>query len=211
MALRYRQRLDVVHKWVYEKLCKGRSMKTPGQNEYDVVWTEPRCFLCNLPASARGVPFNIAPGLLLLVGGGLAAGDTSKYLDNRNGISRPEDVGAALQLQIVHVMYEPGERTGIRKEDGRADPKEALVINEEADEGMLKLIDWMEDTMSALIGAESIPGTDLIVKKDTVGFEPFKENGGLADRRPFYLGHVVVEFAALTHGDDNELISKLLE
>lgn len=210
MPMRYRQRLEKLRDWVLKTCCEGRSMKTPGKTEYDVAWREPRCFLGNFPASAQGELFNVAPCILILPAGGLAEGDTSQYLDSRSGISRPKDMGATLQVQIVHVSYDPGERTGIRKDDGRADPKQALIINEDADEGMLALIDWMDDTMAALVGAKSITGSDLTIKEDTVGFEPFKENGALADRRPYYLGHVTVEFASVTHRTNNEEIEALL-
>lgn len=210
MPMRYRQRLEKVRDWARKKLCTGRQMKTPGKNDYDIVWAEPRCFLCTYPTAVKEDLINVAPGLLLLAGGGYGASDTSEYLDNRSGIDRSKDMGATLSMQFVHVIYDPGERTGIRKEDGRADPKQALIIDENADNGALTVIDWMDDTMAALIGAKSIPGTDLIVNEKTVRFNPLTENGAIADRRPFYLGIVTVDFNSVTRGDNNNEIEAIL-
>lgn len=213
-TMRNRQRLERLREWTFTRCCEGRSMKTPVArgSDYDIAWAEPRCFLGSYPPWAQNPreEYKVAPSILILTGGGLAAGETDEYIDSRSGISRPKDIGATLTVQLIHALYEPGERTGVRKDDGRADPREALQRNEEADEGHLALIDWMDDTMAALIGADAIPDTDLIVNRKTVGFELLKENGALADRRPLYLGFVTVTFSALTRADDNPIIDDLL-
>lgn len=190
-------------------------MKTPvlRGKDYDIEYKEPECFLGNYyPMMVSNVkePYKIAPSILIMTGGGLAAGETEEYLDSRQGISRPKEVGATLNVQLIHVIYDPGERTGVLKEDGSADPHEAFKWDNERDEGSLFLMDWMDDTQAALLGADSIPGCDLIVKRSTVGWEPLKENGAVADRRPLYLGFVSVTFEAPTREKDNDIINDLL-
>lgn len=215
MARRTRERLEALGRWVHENCCKGRSMKVPvlRGKDYDVEYGEPKCFLGNyypLMVSSAKEPYKIAPSILIMTGGGLAAGETEEYLDSRQGISRPKEVGATLNVQLIHVLYDPGERTGKRTDDGKAFPHEAIRWDDEKDEGSLQLMDWMDDTQAALLGADSIPGCDLIVKRGTVGWEPLKENGAVADRRPLYLGFVSVTFEAPTHEEDNDIINDLL-
>lgn len=215
MALRTRARLEALEKWVYKTCCKGRSMKTPVPRgrDYDVAYAEPKCFLGNyypLMVADAKEPYKIAPSILIMTGGGLAAGETEEYLDSRQGIRRPHEVAATINVQLIHVIYDPGERTGVRTAQGRENPHEAITWNESRDEGTLTLLDWMDDTQAALLGADSIPGCDMLIKRGTVGWEMLKENGAVADRRPLYLGFVTVTLEAPTREDENETINDLL-
>lgn len=215
MALRTRTRLEAFAEWVRKNCCAGRSMKTPVLNgkDYDVEYREPMCFLGNyypLMVSSAKEPYKIAPSILIMTGGGLAAGETEEYLDSRQGISRPKEIGTTLNVQLIHALYDPGERTGKRSADGAVTPHEAILWDDEKDAGSLALMDWMDDTQAALLSADSIPGCDLIVKRNTVGWEPLKENGAVADRRPLYLGFVSVTLEAPTREDENNIINDLL-
>lgn len=213
MAMRTRQRMEGFGKWVRETLCEGRVMKAPviGGRDYDVQWVQPRCFTGNLyPPFSSGEPYSVAPSILVMCGGGDGAGETSEYLDSRHKVHRPDDIAETLEFQLIHAIYEPGTRTG-QKTDGRDEPHAALDICDEMDEGTLALMDWMDDTKAALLGADSIPGTDLVVKRRSVRWEPLKENGAVSDRRPVYLGVVAVTFETHTREEVNEEIRGLLD
>ena len=208
--MRNRERMTRFCEWVKKTCCEGRMMKTPvksGRND-DIHWEQPRCFAGNLyPPFSSSDPYSVAPSILVMCGGGDGAGETSEYLDSRRHVNRPDEMGETLEFQLIHAIYEPGNRTGAKT----GDPHMALDVDDAVDEGTLVLMDWMDDTKAALLGADSIPGTDLVVKRKTVRWEPLKENGAVADRRPVYLGVVAVTFETHTREDMNEDIQTLLD
>lgn len=214
MPRRSRARVEALAKWVQETCCKGRMMKTPaaGGSDYAVEWSEPRCFAGNFfPQMTADGKYSVAPSILVMYAGGDGAGDTSEYLDSRQKINRPDEMGETLQVQLIHTIYNPPTRTGERNGEGKCDPKKALDWNDACDEGSMVLLDWLDDTKAALLGAYSIPGCDLVVKRKTVRWEPLMENGAVADRRPFYLGVVAVTFETVTREDMNETIHDILD
>ena len=214
MPMRNRERFQKFGEWVRENCCKGREMKTPvtGGRDYDVKWAEPQCFVGNLYPlmSARADAASVTPSILVMCGGGDGAGETSEYLDSRQHINRPDEVGETLEFQLVHAIYEPGTRTG-KMTGERETPHESMEWNDLCDEGSMVLVDWMDDTKAALLGADSIPGTDLIIRRKSVRWEPLKENGAVADRRPFYMGVVAVTCETQTREDNNRTIQALLD
>ena len=194
----YAARMRAFQAWVYENCCKGRTMKTPvvRGRDIDVAWGEPRCFGGDLfPARAkdRKNPYSIAPSILITRITQTPKANMQEYLDSRQKVSRPKDLANTVTLNLIHTVYEPGERNEDEAESG--DAHDAFETDETIDTGSLILGDWMEETAYALIGALSVAG--MTVKPESVIIEPLTENGEVADRRPLYLGAVQVQLVGV--------------
>lgn len=207
MSLSNRERLVRLGEWVKTTCCDSMMLKAPVESaDGDAVkLIRPRCFVGNFyPAFTAGDPYKVSPSILVMFAGGNGCGETMKYMDNRNSIKRPREIAQTLEVQLIHAVFEPIQmrvKTGVTE----------TPWDECIDEGSMVLQDWMEQTMAHLIGADTIPGTDLFVQPESVRWEPLKEDGAVADRRPAYLGVVTVTFETETRQDDNEAIRALLE
>lgn len=207
MGIDNRERLIRLGEWVRDTCCEGMMLKTlaRAQGKDEVKLIRPRCFVGNFyPTGTESDPYNVSPSILVMFAGGNGSGETMKYMDNRNSVKRPKEIAQTLEVQLIHSVYEPIKRPVSK---GNTD----MPFSECIDEGSLVLQDWMEQTMAHLIGADSIPGTDLFIQPETVRWEPLKEDGAVADRRPIYLGVVTVTFETETRQDDNAAIRALLE
>lgn len=210
-GMTYEEKRRMLRDWVYENCCKGRQMKTPVPRgrDYDVKWAEPHCFGGdNYPARVKDIknPYSVAPSILITGVSFKPYAETSEYLDSRQKVSRPKNVGNTMTLNLIHAVYDPGERVAARK-DG--DPHEMLLTDETMDTGSMILWQWMEDTAAAIHAALSIAG--MTVKDDSIIIEPLTENESVSDRRPIYLGVVQVALISLNREMQSPEISALLD
>ena len=206
----YSERMRALREWVYTRCCKGRTMKTPvvRGRDLDVAWREPKCFGGDFyPARAldRRNPYSIAPSILVARISHTPYAETMEYLDSRIKVSRPKELGNTLTINLIHTVYEPGERT----ESGGGDPHEALATDESIDTGSLILGQWMEDTAAELAAALSVAG--MAVKRSSIVIEPLIENEAVSDRRPLYLGVVQATLVGVDRELPNPEISALLD
>lgn len=206
------ERAVALRDFLYERCCKGRSMKyrdPQERNDFVVSWVEPRCFLWYYPKSANGKPaYSVAPSMLIMLAGQNPAADTEEYLDSRHGISRPKELGAVTRFQVALTIYEPGERSSQARKT--QDPHD-VYLPEEEDAGAAVLNDWMESVTRCLIGEGAVPGSDMVLIEKEMEWAPLIDNGAIADRRPLYIGVLNVSFGALIQGDTNENVRALLD
>lgn len=209
--LSYSQKMRTLRQWCYENCCKGRKMKTPviRGRDIDIAWSEPRCFGGDFYPQRvldRKNPYSIAPSILITRISHTPHGDTLRYLDNRSKISRPKDVANMLTVNLIHTIYEPGERG----EDGAdGDPHDLFLTGEEMDEGSLILGQWMDDTATALLSAMSIAG--MSVSHTSVTIEPLIENSAVSDRRPLYMGVVQATLIGINREWEDPKLREMLE
>lgn len=220
-GLTYEEKRHMLRDWVYENCCKGRQMKTPVPRgrDYDVKWAEPNCFGGdNYPARARDIknPYSVAPSILITGVSFKPYAETSEYLDSRQKVSRPKNVGSTITLNLIHAVYDPGERMTVRQKENAqgepiqdGDPHEMLLTDEAMDTGSMILWQWMEDTASAIHAALSIAG--MTVKDDSIIIEPLTENESVSDRRPVYFGVVQVTLIGLNREMQSPELSALLD
>lgn len=207
----YSQRMRAFRQWVYENCCKGRKMKTPvvRGRDVDIAWSEPRCFggdFYPYRVLDRKNPYSIAPSILVTRISHAPHAETMQYLDSRQKVSRPKELGNTITLNLIHTIYEPGERT----QDGTdGDPHEVFLTDEDMDMGSLILGQWMDDTAAALASALSVAG--MTVNKESILIEPLIENEAVSDRRPLYLGMVQVTLVGLNREELDPAIRAMLD
>ena len=104
------ERLTKFQRWVYETVCEGRSMKTPGPNMdvREITYDEPRVYLGYTPTRpdesgfAREVdPLNVAPGILIAPTAGYMKYMEEQRFDRYNKVHRPKEMGQSLSAQIL--------------------------------------------------------------------------------------------------------------
>lgn len=221
--MRTRQRLLALKKWTYETVCKGRSMKTPGRdlegNEDITVIArqEPEVFLGWQPTrpDVSGVlridPMNVCPGILIAPSIANVKCVEEKRFDRYNNVHRPQELGQWLNVSILFSVYEPGIRLPGFVES--ASSKTGLDMSKFVDgteEGLLTLMDWIDDFNNALIAAKFIPESDLFLDEVSLTYSPYTEGGFIVDKRPLYYGFVNAKFQCYSEGKNNSAINDYL-
>lgn len=205
-----RERMEAVKVFVYDTCCKGRKMRTPGADGTidKVCYEEPRVYVGYYPIKqeTQEVPRCAIPSILIMMAPGHAYMDQEERLDRYGGIKRSEDLGQVLALQLLFTCYEPENRGVDFGVSGRISD-----LDEYTEEGFYQLTGWMDELQSALMGAESIPGSDLMVWKNSVQPSPVLENGYLIDKRPIYRGVVNCKFRCYVNRALNENLRNLLD
>ena len=205
------ERLKKTQKFLYEELCSGREYKCPipntGQNgRYgpdikDFTMAEPRVFLAWQPmkpnengrADVRD-PYSVCPAITIMPAPSYARYEPERRFDRYSRISRPQDMGQSLSLQILFSIYEPGIRmpgfvSGL--EDGN--PDMSLMLDG-TEAGLETLVNWMDDAIELFLRERTVPGTDLTLKDDNMMYSLFSDQAYVVDRRPIYYGFLNVEF-----------------
>ena len=203
-----RKRLEALKSWVEENLCKGKSMKTPGETDFSVVYTEPRCFIALYPwLLNESSEYNIAPSILIIPDVSKAKDARIKSYDQSENVTRPQALGAQLNLRLIYCVYDPGERTAELKET--MNPYTDIL--EGNNSGFFTLTDWLDESMEKLLQAGSIPGVDLFLYEETITWTPMTEGEAILDRRPLYYGELHLGFGGQAQRREGETISRLLD
>lgn len=204
-----------------EELCAGREFKSPkpltGQNGVygpdvtDFTMAEPRCFLAWQPARPNepGMldsrdPFSIAPSITIMPTSSYVRYNPEKRFDRYSHISRPQDMGQSLSLQILFTIYEPGVRyPGFAEsmESGRADMS---LIKDGTEPGLQTLVEWMDDAAELLLRERTVPQTDLILEDDNFLYSLYSDQAYIQDRRPLYQGFLNVEFKCYANNGNDQ-------
>ena len=218
--MRFSERLTGLKNWAIKELCEGRSMKAPAENmDIGVIKRqEPTCYLGWAPmrldkaGNLKAVPISSIPGILIMPNQTYAKYMEEKRFDRYNDIHRPQDMGQHLAVTILFSVYEPG----IRLEgfvDSMGENGQGLDVTkfvEGTEQGLMTLMNWMDDCMSKLLGQKMIPKTDLFVQEDTVTYSLYTDQDYVTDRRPIFYGFVNVVFGCHVNEENNEEINSLL-
>ena len=201
--MRTRQRLLALKKWTYETVCKGRTMKCPGEGMdiTDLKRQEPQVFLGWQPArpDETGVlqidPLNVCPGILISPTVGNVKYIESKRFDRYNDIHRTKAMGQWLNVSVMFSVYEPGTRLpgfiDAAENEGMLD---LTKLVDGTEEGLFTLYGWMDDFKDALIATQTIPGSDLFLDDIQMTYGPLMDQNYIVDKRPIYYGFINANF-----------------
>lgn len=195
-----RERMLALKAWITKELCKGRLMKTEGENVLEVKWQEPRCYCGFWPAwperdgAMDRVVANTIPGILIMPGVGNVMYVEEKRFDRYNNVRRPKELGQSFPVTLLFAVYEDGIREPgyiPAMEDGA--PRNDLRLDG-TEEGMFALSDWIDECKAKLLAVRHIPGADLAVNTDSMTYGLYEDQNFMVDKRPIYYGTLVVAF-----------------
>lgn len=218
--MRTTARLDKLQEWTYQNVCKGRLMKTPanGMNVTQIVKAEPKCYVGYFPMRADETswaeedPANTAPSILILPVQSYVKYMEEKRFDRYNHVSRPDELGQGLNVQVLFTVYEDGVREpGFIQKAERTGEIDLTLIREGTREGLYTLLNWMDDFKEKLLGARFIPGTDLFLDEANMTYGLYSDQKYINDKRPLYYGFVNVAFQCYAVEALNEDIERLLD
>ena len=199
--MRMSERLLKLKVWLEKELCEGRQMKAPAPdfNIGEIVTQEPRVYLAWAPTRTDQTglmttdPVNVCPGIVVMPNHANAKLVEEKRFDRYNNVHRNQMLGQNLSVSILFSVYEPGIRLPGFVESVESGRPNMGLMKEGTEEGLLTLIDWMDDCMTKLLGAKSIPGTDLFVNEEKLVYSLYTDQDYVVDRRPIYYGFVNCE------------------
>ncbi len=195
-------------------------MKAPAENANIgiIQHQEPQCYLAWAPSrldqsmTLQTDPSSVVPGIIIMPNAAYAKYMEEKRFDRYNGIHRPQEMGQHLSVSILFGVYEPGIRLpGFVDSVGeKGKGLDLSLIQEGTEQGLLTLMNWMDDCMEKLLGQKIIPGTDLFVEESTMTYSLYTDQSYVVDRRPIYYGFVNVTFGCYAEEGYNPEIEKLL-
>lgn len=218
--MRTRERLIALKKWLEKELCEGRTMKAPAPNMDigKIVRQEPRVYLAWAPArmdstgNLREDPVSVVPGIIVMPNQSHAKYMEEKRFDRYNNIHRPPDMGQHLSVSILFSVYEPGIRLpgfiSSMGENGQG--MDMSLIQEGTEQGLLTLVDWMDDCMEGLLRDRTIPHTDLFLEENTMTYSLYTDQEYVTDKRPIYYGFINVTFGCHANEGVNSQVRNML-
>jgi len=218
--MRTRARLKKLQAWTFENVCRGKLMKTPAPDGdiTKIMRQEPKVFLGFAPTRpdltrlAEANPTNSAPSIIILPASAFAKNMEEQRFDRYNNIKRPKEMGQQFAAHIIFSVYEDGVRMpGFIDKCNETGELDMTLIREGTEEGLFTLLDWMDDFIEALLGAKSIPGTDLIVNEASTVYGLRADQRYIVDKRPLYYGQIDVLFNCHADEKPNEAYSSLLD
>lgn len=224
--MRFTERLIGLRDWTYHTLCEGRVMKAPGEN-YDVTEIkrqEPRCYLVWYPTRKDQVgrqevdPISVCPAIVIMPVQSMMEYVEEKRWDRTNNVHRPQELGQELAVQLLMSVYEPGIRyPGFVEtaEDGDGSEDNPIIdltkLGEGTEQGLMTLMNWMDDCVQSLIAAKGIPGTDLFLKAAESSYSLYSDQNFIVDKRPVYYGYITARFSCYAENMINGDVQSLLE
>lgn len=201
--MRTRQRLLGLKKWFADNLCKGRSLKAPGEGMdiTKVVHREPVCYVAWPPMQLKGNSIlmepefsSVCPSIVLM-----PALSDGKLMEEKRFDSydakRPQELGQTLAISVLFSVYEPGIRLpGFVESASSGKGMDMSLLLEGTEEGLFTLTDWMDDCRELLLGAKSIPGTDLFLQEDSIRYSLYTDQSYVVDKRPIFYGFTSLTF-----------------
>lgn len=217
--MRTSQRLRGLKAWVDKTLCEGREMKAPGPNMdiTQIVYQRPRCYLGWMPTRPDQTgrmdeePANVCPSILIMPNSSRVKDMEEKRFDRYSGVRRPKELGQELNVSLLFSVYEPGIRLpgfvdSVNSEEGL----DMSLIQEGTEEGLLTLMDWMDDCKEALLAAQFIPQTDLFVREEQMVYSLYTDQSFVVDKRPIFYGFVNIAFGCYADDGNNSSIEQYL-
>lgn len=202
--MRTTERLRGLKAWCEENLCEGRMMKAPGRNGNiaEIVRQKPQCYIGWAPMRKDETgfvvddPVSVCPGIIVMPNQSYAKYMEEKRFDRYNNVHRPPLMGSHLGVSILFSVYEPGIRLpGFVDSAGEhGEGLDMTKLIEGTEQGLMTLLDWMDDCKEGLLRDKIIPRTDLFVEEETMTYSLYTDQQYVVDRRPIYYGFVNVSF-----------------
>lgn len=218
--MRSTERLRGLKAWTYENLCKGREMKAPaeGMDLTKIVRKEPKCFLGWAPSrlnengQLQTEASTICPGILIMPNQAYAKYTEEKRFDRYSGIHRAQEMGQHLSVSMLFSVYEPGTRLPgfIQSAGENGQGMDLTRLLEGTEQGVMALLNWMDDCMTGLLGRKMIPGTDLYVEDDSITYSLYTDQNYVVDKRPIYYGFVNASFICYAEEGQNPSFEQFL-
>lgn len=214
--MRTRARLLGIKEWATNELCKGRNMKTPGQDIADIKRQEPRCYLAwepsrpDITGQMQQDANSVCPGILIMPNTSKVKYMEEKRFDRYNDVHRPKDLGQTLAISMLFSVYEPGIRLPGFVDSVEAGELDMSLFREGTEEGLFTLTDWLDDAREKLLAMKHIPGTDLFVNEESAYYSMYTDQSYVVDKRPIYYGFINLEFGCYADQGLNEGIDKYL-
>ena len=218
--MRTTERLRGLKAWVETNLCRGREMKAPALsgNILEIIRQEPRCYLGWAPARKDTTGFvieevsSVSPGIIIMPKRAYAKYMEEKRFDRYNNVHRPSLMGSHLDVDILFSVYEPGVRLpGFLESAGEnGQGLDMSLIMEGTEQGLMTLLDWMDDCKEKLLCDKLIPNTDLSVEEESMTYSLYTDQSYVVDRRPIYYGFVSVTFNGYADEGANPSTTQLL-
>lgn len=218
--MRMTERLIGLKKWAYENLCEGRIMKAPAENGAigKINRQEPQAYLAWAPSrldkslTMQTDPSTVMPGIIIMPNHTYAKYMEEKRFDRYNNVHRPQEMGQHLSVSFLFGVYEPGIRLPgfIDSVGEKGAGLDLRLIKEGTEEGLLTLMNWMDDCIEKLLGQKMIAHTDLFVDEASMTYSLYTDQAYVVDRRPIYYGFVNVDFGCYATEEHNPEIEELL-
>lgn len=217
--MRTTERLRGLKEWTIERFCKGREMKAPppDMDLTKIVRKEPSCYLGWAPSRLNEGEFvtdvgTICPGILIMPNQSYVKYTEEKRFDRYNNIHRPQEMGQHLSVSILFSVYEPGTRLPgfIDSAGENGEGMDMSLILEATEQGLMTLLNWMDDYKIALLEQKKIPKTDLYVEEDSITYGMYTDQNYVVDKRPIYYGFINVSFMCYADEGQNPDFEKYL-
>ena len=218
--MRTTERLRMLKAWIEKELCAGRMMKTipPDHDIAKIVRQEPRCYLAWQPTRPDETgnlvidPISVCPGILVMPNASHAKNVEEKRFDRYSGVHRPPELAQTLSVSILFSVYEPGIRLpGFIDSADSPEGLDMSLFQEGTEDGLMTLVDWMDDCVQKLLGQKFIPHSDLFLKEASLVYSLYTDQSFVVDKRPIYYGFVNAEFACYADEGTNPAIEEFLK
>lgn len=218
--MRTTERLRKLKAWIEKELCAGRMMKAPGPDMdiTKIIRQEPKCYLGWQPArpDTSGFmgsdPVNVCPGILVMPNAAHAKYVDEKRFDRYSGVHRPAELAQTFSVSILFSVYEPGVRLpGFIDSAESEEGLDMRLLMEGTEEGLMTLVDWMDDCVQKLLGQRFIPQSDLFLKEASLAYSLYTDQSYVVDKRPIYYGFVNADFSCYADEGTNSVLDELLK
>lgn len=208
--------------FTYERVCRGRLMKSPPRGQKVTDYTppvEPKVFIAFAPMRPDSAklaweemdPSNTAPSITIMPSASYGKYMEIKRFDQYNGVHRPKEMGQQLALQLLFSVFEDGVRMpGFIQKIEAGEGMDMSLVREGTQEGLFTVLDWMDDFIRAVLGQKMIPGSDLMLDEASLVYGLRADQKYVTDSRPMYYGVVDVAFNCYADEANNPDISRLL-
>ncbi len=217
--MRTTERLRGLKEWTYDSVCKGREYKAPApdMDMTKIIRKEPSCYLGWAPSRLSKGEFvteagTVCPGILIMPNQAYVKYTEEKRFDRYNNIHRPQEMGQHLSVSILFSVYEPGTRLPgfIDSAGENGEGMDMSLILEGTEQGLMTLMNWMDDFKIKLLEQKHIPNTDLYVEEDTITYSMYTDQNYVVDKRPIYYGFVNASFMCYVEEGQNPDFEKYL-
>lgn len=215
-------RLQALQRWTWERVCKGRRMKTEPPDRQITNWqepVEPQVFIAYAPKrydesleELVEQAKSTAPSITIMPVGGNVRYVEEKRFDRYNNVHRLQDFGQQLNVQVLFTVYEDGVRLpGFIDKYEETDEFDLSLVREGTQDGLQTLLDWMNDFNNGLLTQHIIPDSDLILDESNFVYGMRSDQKYIADTRPLYYGLVNVNFECVADSGEDPEIAELLD
>ena len=220
--MRTHARLQALQRWTFERVCKGRRMKTEPPDRQITNWielVEPKVFIAYAPKrydesleELVEQAKSTAPSITIMPVGGNVRYAEEKRFDRYNGVHRSQDFGQQLSVQMLFTVYEDGVRLpGFIDKYEETGEFDLSLVREGTQDGLQTLLDWMDDFNNGLLTQLIIPDSDLILDESNFVYGMRSDQKYIADTRPLYYGLVNVNFESVADSGEDPEIAAILD